>query len=64
MKKLTTLGLTLLSLSFFASCSQSTKRKGCKGNGSWYGKRNLSKMDKTIDKQQTYVFASQKRENL
>lgn len=41
----------------FASCIQCTStrnvRKGCKGQGSWYGKRNLSYQLPIIDEHQT-----------
>ena len=37
----------LLLVAFVASCSRSPykKRKGCRGNGSWYGHRNLGIVD-------------------
>ncbi len=40
-------------LVFTASCSSSgvKRRKGCKGTGSWDGKRNLSLIKKSSDQQ-------------
>lgn len=65
MKNLLTICLAIIALSFFASCNTSgrklTKRKGCKGKGSWYGKRNLSEV-KNMDKEATYVFAIDHKE--
>lgn len=68
MKNLLTICLAVIALSFFASCSTSgrklTKRKGCKGKGSWYGNRNVSNFQ-NLDKEATYVFAiDQKEESL
>jgi hypothetical protein len=66
MKNLLTLCLAVIALSFFASCNSSgrklTKRKGCKGKGSWYGKRNVSNF-KNLDKEATYVFTTDTKEN-
>ena len=53
MKKLVlVLGLIIL----VTSCSSPHKRrKRCKGNGSWYGNRNLGE---TIKSENTYLFVN------
>lgn len=55
MKK--TLSLLLLSILLF-SCTSPVykKRKKCKGNGSWYGNRNLGSLEKQ-DNQTTTLFS-------
>ncbi len=55
MKK--TLSLLLLSILLF-SCTNPVykKRKKCKGNGSWYGNRNLGSLEKQ-DNQTTTLFS-------
>ncbi len=60
MKK-TLLFLTLLmSITFlFSSCnSPYKKRKRCKGNGSWYGNRNLGNIDFKQTDDKSYYFSS------
>jgi hypothetical protein len=45
-KSVTTISLLLLILFVVASCgSPYKKRKRCRGNGSWYGNRNLGAVD-------------------
>ena len=65
MKK-TLLFLTfLMSITFlFSSCnSPYKKRKRCKGNGSWYGNRNLGKVDNEQTKDKSYYFSSSNMES-
>lgn len=45
MKNLTLLFIALFVVSIFASCGSSNTRKNCKGNGGWYGNRNLGAID-------------------
>lgn len=56
MKKVSIILLVAFVFSFLFSCGSTTRRTNCKGNGSWYGKRNLSSLDK-IQKQNpsTYI---------
>lgn len=57
MKKLNVLLVAIFIVSILASCA-TTGRKKCRGNGSWYGNRNLGSIDK-INKTQAqdyYVF--------
>jgi hypothetical protein len=63
MKSLISLILaTLFIVSILSSCGRSPykKRHRCKGNGSWYGHRNLGAVDK-IQKvtQKKYVWVSE-----
>lgn len=45
-KSVTTISLLLLILFVVSSCgSPYKKRKRCRGNGSWYGNRNLGAVD-------------------
>ncbi|BDS14043.1 hypothetical protein [Aureispira anguillae] len=43
MKKVSLALVVVCTISMLSSCGSSPykKRKGCKGNGGWYGKRNL-----------------------
>lgn len=47
MKNLSLLLVLIFVITAFASCGSSPykKRKGCRGNGSWSGKRNLGAID-------------------
>jgi len=56
MKKSFSIVALLLTVMFIAtSCgSPYKKRKGCKGNGSWYGKRNLGAVDQKATKADIY----------
>lgn len=59
MKKLSLLVLFVLTVVLFSSCGSSPykKRKGCRGNGGWYGKRNLGAIDQSPTKiQPTYAW--------
>ncbi len=64
MKNLSLLCVIVLVVTTLASCGSSPykKRKGCRGNGSWYGKRNLGAVD--FDKNTTQdIYALAKKEN-
>ena len=56
MKKSFSIVTLLLTVMFIAtSCgSPYKKRKGCKGNGSWYGNRNLGAVDQKAIKADVY----------
>lgn len=63
MKKVSLVLALVCSVAMLSSCGSSPykKRKGCKGNGSWYGKRNLGaidKMQKAPQIQDTYVWTT------
>lgn len=63
MKKVSLVLAVVCTVSMLSSCGSSPykKRKGCKGNGSWYGKRNLGaidKMQKTPETSDTYVWTT------
>lgn len=49
------IGIVILIL--ITSCSRPIhkKRKGCKGNGSWYGNRNLSQIPQSIQNPQKTI---------
>lgn len=48
--------LVLLGLTILSSCSSPyKKRKRCRGNGSWYGNRNLGE---SIKSENTYLFVN------
>ncbi len=58
MKNLFVLLIAVFVLGSMTSCATTyKKRKGCKGNGSWYGNRNLSATNPQNAKQQLYVLA-------
>jgi len=61
MKNSSLLLVLVFILTILASCGSSPykKRKGCKGNGSWSGNRNLGAVDhnKAKTTQQMYVFS-------
>ena len=56
MKKSLTIAALLLTVLFVAtSCgSPYKKRKSCRGNGSWYGNRNLGAVDQKANKADVY----------
>lgn len=59
MKNLGIFLVAIFVLSFLASCASSTTtRSRCKGNGSWYGNRNLGAIEQMNKKQAQdyYVF--------
>ena len=58
MKNLFPLLTMCLIVTVVASCGSSPykKRKGCRGKGSWYGKRNLRKAPVAKDQQKVYVI--------
>lgn len=60
MKNLSLFLVLAFVLTIVASCGSSPykKRKGCKGNGSWSGKRNLGAVDQQKAQQQMYVLAT------
>ena len=63
MKKITLALVVVCTVSMLSSCGSSPykKRKGCKGNGSWYGKRNLGAIDKiqkTSETTDTYAWTT------
>jgi hypothetical protein len=63
MKKVSLALAVVCTVSMLSSCGSSPykKRKGCKGNGSWYGKRNLGaidKMQKAPQTTDTYVWTT------
>lgn len=67
MKNLSLVLILLFVITAFVSCGSSPykKRKGCKGKGGWYGKRNLGVIDhqKTIN-QSSYYALNNEKENL
>jgi hypothetical protein len=56
MKNLTKITVILFVVTFIASSCGSPykKRKGCRGNGSWYGNRNLGAVDQKAVSPETY----------
>lgn len=66
MKNLSLLLVLLFVVTAFVSCGSSPykKRKGCKGNGSWNGKRNLGAIDyqKTMNQSSYYVLNNKEEE--
>lgn len=66
MKKVSLALAVVCTISMLSSCGSSPykKRKGCKGNGGWYGKRNLGAIDKqqTPQNQDTYVWTNEKNQ--
>lgn len=58
MKNILVLLITVFCLSLLGSCGSSPykKRKGCKGTGSWYGKRNLGQKVQQPTIQDLYVW--------
>ena len=61
MKNLPLLLVLVFVLTALASCGSSPykKRKGCRGNGSWSGNRNLGAVDQHKAQQQMYVLAKE-----
>ncbi len=64
MKNLSLLLVLVFVLTILASCGSSPykKRKACKGNGSWSGKRNLGAIDQNKAQQQMYVLGTKEEE--
>jgi len=57
MKKLNIMMFLIIIILLLSGCSRRiTKRKGCRGNGHWYGKRNLSYIKKDTPKYAIVVF--------
>lgn len=58
MKNLLVLIIAIFCLGAMTSCANSPykKRKKCKGNGGWYGKRNLSQYNQQKTIHDTYVL--------
>jgi len=56
MKNLTKITVILFVVTFIVSSCGSPykKRKACKGNGSWYGNRNLGAIDQKAVSPKTY----------
>jgi hypothetical protein len=66
MKKFSTLIFCIGIISFFASsCTQAVfkKRKACRGNGSWYGNRNLG-YEMHLKKKKSNTFYVQSEEKI
>ncbi|MDC0231621.1 hypothetical protein OAK19_06605 [Aureispira] len=62
MKNLNLILIAMLMIFILSSCGRSPykKRKGCRGNGSWYGHRNLGAIDKVQKEQHNkYVWISE-----
>lgn len=58
MKNLFVLLIAVFCFGAMTSCASTyKKRKGCKGNGSWYGKRNLGQTTPQQSIQDLYVWA-------
>ncbi|CAA6829239.1 MAG: Unknown protein [uncultured Aureispira sp.] len=64
MKNVSQLLVLVFVLTILASCGSSPykKRKACKGNGSWSGKRNLGAIDQNKAQQQMYVLTTKEEE--
>lgn len=64
MKNVSQLLVLVFVLTIFASCGSSPykKRKGCRGNGSWSGNRNLGAIDHQKAQQQMFVLATKDEE--
>ena len=64
MKNLPQLLVLFFVITIFASCGSSPykKRKACRGNGSWSGKRNLGAVDQSKAQQQMFVLATKDEE--
>lgn len=65
MKKISLALAVVCTVSMLSSCGSSPykKRKGCRGNGGWYGNRNLGYLDylqKQEKKQDTYYVQTPK----
>lgn len=65
MKKISLALAIVCTVSMLSSCGSSPykKRKGCKGNGGWYGNRNLGAVDKVQKAPQTkdtYAWTTKK----
>lgn len=60
MKNLPLLLVLVFVITALASCGSSPykKRKGCKGNGGWYGKRNLGATDNHKTQTEMYVLTT------
>lgn len=60
MKNLPLLLVLVFVITALASCGSSPykKRKGCKGNGSWSGKRNLGATDNHKTQPEMYVLTT------
>jgi hypothetical protein len=66
MKHITLILSTFFILILLSSCGSNSysKRKGCKGTGSWSGNRNLGAVDKVQkETQKTYVWVSDNIKN-
>ncbi|BDS14835.1 hypothetical protein [Aureispira anguillae] len=66
MKNLSLLLILVFVITALASCGSSPykKRKGCKGNGGWYGKRNLGAIEhQKTSPQEIYVLANSEEVN-
>ncbi|MGH1338858.1 MAG: hypothetical protein ACRBFS_22270 [Aureispira sp.] len=58
MKNLLVFLIAVFCLGAMTSCASTyKKRKGCKGNGGWYGKRNLGQITPQQNIQALYVWA-------
>jgi hypothetical protein len=60
MKKTLLFFSMIITIAFLLSSCNSPykKRKRCKGNGSWYGNRNLGNIDFKQTDDKTYYFSS------
>jgi hypothetical protein len=59
MKNLFVLLIVVFCIASLTSCASSPykKRKGCRGNGGWYGNRNLGAVEQQKNHQNIYVLA-------
>ena len=64
MKNLSLFLVLIFVLTILASCGSSPykKRKGCKGNGSWSGNRNLGAVDHSKTQEEIYVLTTKEEE--
>lgn len=58
--------VALVGISALSSCGSSPykKRKGCRGNGSWYGNRNLGAIQQPTTTPQHYVMVTEATKDL
>lgn len=66
MKRILVLLVAVVGLSALSSCGSSPykKRKGCRGNGSWYGNRNLGAIQQPTTTPQHYVMTTEETADL
>lgn len=66
MKRAFLLLAMLVGVSVLSSCGSSPykKRKNCRGNGSWYGNRNLGAIQQPTTSPQHYVITTEETTDL